>query len=71
VVYVTANARLQTDLKIRLYTSNGQLLQEKVMQRTMGGTVPLYRLNYASGMYLVRITDTSGGMVLTQKIIFE
>jgi hypothetical protein len=71
VVYVTVNAKQQTDLKIQLYTPNGQLLQEKVMPRTTGGTLPLYRQNYASGMYLVRITDTSGGMVLTQKIIFE
>ena len=71
VVYVTVNAKQQTDLRIQLYTPNGQLLQEKVLQRSLGGTVPLYRQNYASGMYLIRITDASGEAVQTQKIIFE
>jgi hypothetical protein len=71
VVYISVNNKQSQDLKIQLYTLNGQLLQEKLQQRVVQAQIPIYRQNYAAGVYLLRITDMATGVTQTEKIIFE
>lgn len=59
------------DYTVQLYSLNGQVLQEKKLQRMQQGTLQIQRRNLAAGMYLVRITDLTTGAVQTEKIIFE
>lgn len=70
-VYVSVNGKQPRDLKIQLYTLNGQLLQDKTERRVRTAQIPVHRKGYASGMYLVRITDLETGLVQTERIIFE
>jgi Secretion system C-terminal sorting domain len=71
VVNVMVSSSQYQDLRIQLFTMNGQALQEKLVQRVQQATIPIYRKNMAAGMYLIRITDTKSGVVQTEKIIFE
>jgi hypothetical protein len=71
VVNVMVSSSQSQDLRIQLFTMNGQVLQEKLVQRVQQATIPIYRKNMAAGMYLIRITDTRSGVVQTEKIIFE
>jgi hypothetical protein len=71
VVNVMISSSQSQDLRIQLYTLNGQVLQEKLVQRVQQATIPIYRKNMAAGMYLIRITDTKSGAVQTEKIMFE
>jgi hypothetical protein len=71
VVNVMVSSSQSQDLRIQLFTMNGQVLQEKLVQRVQQATIPIYRKNMAAGMYLIRITDTKSGVVQTEKIIFE
>jgi len=47
------------------------LLQEKVQNNVLTATIPVYRQNIKTGMYLIRITDTRTGNVTTEKIMFQ
>ena len=71
VVNVNINGRQAQDIKIQLYTLSGQLLQEKVQNNVLTATIPVYRQNIKTGMYLIRITDTRTGNVTTEKIMFQ
>jgi hypothetical protein len=71
VVNVMVSSSQYQDLRIQLFTMNGQVLQEKLVQRVQQATITIYRKNMAAGMYLIRITDTKSGVVQTEKIIFE
>ncbi len=70
-VYVSVSGKQPQDLKIQLYTLNGQLLQEKTERRVRTALLPVHRQNYAAGMYILRITDLGTGLVQTERIIFE
>ncbi len=71
VVNIMVSGSQSQDLRIQLYTMNGQALQEKVVSHVQQATIPIYRKNMAAGMYLIRITDMKSGTVQTEKIIFE
>jgi hypothetical protein len=71
VVNIMVSSSQSQDLRIQLFTMNGQVLQEKVVPRVQQATIPIYRKNMAAGMYLIRIVDMKSGAVQTEKIIFE
>ncbi len=71
VVNLVFSNSKSTDLRIQLFTINGQLLQDKMLQRVQQASVPIYRKNMAPGMYLIRITDLKAGTSQTEMIIFE
>jgi hypothetical protein len=71
VVNLVFSNSKSTDLRIQLFTMNGQMLQDKTLQRVQQASVPIYRKNMAAGMYLIRITDLKAGTSQTEKIIFE
>jgi hypothetical protein len=71
VVNLVFSNSKSTDLRIQLFTINGQMLQEKMLQRVQQASVPIYRKNMPAGMYLIRITDLKAGTTQTEKIIFE
>lgn len=71
VVNLVISNSKSTDLRIQLFTMNGQMLQDKTLQRVQQASVPIYRKNMAAGMYLIRITDLKAGTSQTEKIIFE
>jgi hypothetical protein len=70
-VYVSVSGKQPRDLRIQLFSLNGQLLQEKTERRVRSAQIPVQRKGYASGVYLVRITDLETGFVQTERIIFE
>lgn len=71
VVNLVFSNSKSTDLRIQLFTINGQMIQDKMLQRVQQASVPIYRKNLAAGMYLIRITDLKAGTSQTEKIIFE
>ena len=71
VVNVNINGRQAQDIKIQLFTISGQLLQEKVQNNVINATIPIYRQNIKTGMYLIKITDTRTGTVNTEKVMFQ
>ncbi len=71
VVNISISGRQAQDIKIQLFTLSGQLLQEKIQNNVLNATIPVYRQNIKTGMYLIKITDTRTGNVSTEKIMFQ
>ncbi len=71
MVNITISGRQAQDIRIQLFTLSGQLLQEKVQNNVTNATIPVYRQNIKTGMYLIKITDTRTGSVTTEKVMFQ
>ena len=71
MVNITISGRQAQDIRIQLFTLSGQLLQEKVQNNVINATIPVYRQNIKTGMYLIKITDTRTGTVTTEKVMFQ
>ena len=71
MVNINISGRQAQDIKIQLFSLSGQLLQEKMQKNVVNATIPMYRQNLKTGMYLIRITDTRSGTVTTEKIMFQ
>jgi len=71
VVNLVISNSQSRDMKFQLFNMSGQVLQERVLPRVQQATIPIYRNQLASGLYLVRLTDILSGQSQTEKIIFE
>ena len=71
MVNINIVGRQAQDIRIQLFNLSGQLLQEKVQNNVLTATIPMYRQNIKTGLYLIKITDTRTGTVTTEKVMFQ